>query len=88
VEKIAAFIKRPLLFVSCVLYPLYNLPGVAQKALLFNPLVHTIELSRKSLFPLYHIGDVNLLYPTFAAIVFLAIGICLFHNHRHHLTRR
>jgi capsular polysaccharide transport system permease protein len=88
VEKIAAFIKQPLLFISCVLYPLYNLPGIAQQVLLFNPLVHTIELSRKSLFPLYHTGDVNLLYPTLAAIAFLAIGICLFHNHRHFLTHR
>ncbi len=87
-DKVAAFIKRPLLFLSCVLHPLYYLPGRAQEILLFNPLVHTIELSRKCLFPLYHISEVNLLYPTIVAIIFLAIGICLFHNHRYFLTRR
>lgn len=87
-EKVAAFIKRPLLFVSCVLFPLYNLPTQAQEILLFNPLVHTIELSRKCIFPLYHTGDVNLYYPTFVAIIILAIGICFFHNHRYFLTRR
>ena len=88
VEKIVAFVKRPLLFLSCVLYPLYNLPNIAQKILLYNPLVHTIELSRKCLFPLYHVGAVNLFYPTAAAIVVFAIGICLFHNNRHFLTQK
>lgn len=88
VEKIAAFISRPLVFVSCVLYPLYNLPSAVQEFLLYNPLVHTIELCRKSLFPLYHTGAVNLLYPACFATVILAFGICLFHNHRHLLTHK
>lgn len=88
VEKIVAFIRRPLIFVSCVLHPLYNLPNVAQKALLYNPLVHTIEMSRKSLFPLYHVEGVNLVYPAAIAIVVFAVGISVFHNHRHFLTQR
>lgn len=88
VEKIVAFIKRPLLFVSCILYPLYNLPNVAQNILLFNPLVHTIEMSRKSLFPLYHVGEINLYYPASVALATFAIGICFFHNHRHFLSQK
>lgn len=87
-DKIMAFTKRPLIFVSCVLYPLYNLPHQAQDVLVWNPLVHTIELSRKSLFPLYHIGAVNLLYPTVTAIILFSIGACLFHNHRHYITQQ
>ena len=59
------------------------------KILLWNPLVHTIELSRKSLFPLYHITpDVNLAYPASVAIVIFSVGICFFHNNRHFLTQR
>jgi capsular polysaccharide transport system permease protein len=88
VEKISAFIKRPLVFFSCVLYPLFGMPDAAQTILLYNPLVHTIELSRKSLFPLYHIGAVNLVYPTAVAIVIFSFGICFFHNNRHFLTQR
>jgi capsular polysaccharide transport system permease protein len=88
VEKIFAFIRRPLIFISCVLHPLYNLPKIAQQVLLYNPLVHTIEISRKSLFPLYHVEGVNLVYPAAIAIVVFAIGISLFHNHRHFLTLR
>lgn len=87
-DKVMAFVRRPLLFMSCVLYPLYNLPMAARQALLHNPLVHTIELSRKSLFPLYHVGEVNLRYPAACAVVAFAIGICLFHNKRHFLTQR
>lgn len=88
VEKIVAFVKRPLLFLSCVLYPFYGLPKVAQDILLYNPLVHTIELSRKSLFPFYHVIGVNLTYPATFAIIVFAIGISFFHNHRHFLTQR
>lgn len=86
VEKIMAFIKRPLVFVSCVLVPLYTMPAAAQKILLFNPLVHTLEISRKCLFPFYHIVEVNLAYPAALGMVIFATGICLFHSHRHFLT--
>ena len=87
VEKVYAFFRRPLIFTSCVLYPLFGLPETAQKILLFNPLVHTIEVSRKCLFPLYHTGHIDLIYPAKFMLVVLAFGVCLFHNHRHHLTQ-
>ena len=88
VDKVVAFLRRPLIFVSCVLHPLFSVPSEAQKFLLYNPLVHTIELSRKSLFPFYHVPEVNLLYPTSLAIVIFSFGICLFHNHRHLLSQK
>lgn len=88
VEKIFAFVRRPLIFVSCVLYPLDGLPNVAQQILLFNPLTHTIEVSRKCLFPLYHVQGVNLVYPALVTIVVLAVGMTLFHHHRHNLSQR
>lgn len=87
-EKMVAFIKRPMIFMCCVLYPLYGLPTSVQNLLLYNPLVHTIELSRKSLFPLYHIGEVNLIYPSAVALIIFSGGICFFQAHRHHLTMR
>lgn len=88
VEKVYAFFRRPLIFVSCVLYPLYGLPESVQRILLYNPLAHTIEMSRKALFPLYHVGDINLSYPAICAVVVLAIGVPLFHHHRHNLSHR
>ena len=86
-EKVAAVFQRPLLFISAVLVPTAKLPGGAQEALFLNPLVHTIELSRKSLFPHYAVGDANLLFPFIFAIVCLSIGLTLFHNHRNFMTQ-
>lgn len=87
VEKILAFVRRPLLFVSCVLHPLFAMPNFAQKLLLYNPLVHTIETSRKCLFPYYRIGEANLIYPAAWAVILFAIGLSLFHKHRHFLSQ-
>lgn len=88
VEKMVAFVKRPLVFISCVLYPMHGLPNMAQHYLLYNPLAHTIEVSRKCLFPLYHSGDVNLIYPSSIAIVVASFGMVLFRNHRHYLSQK
>jgi capsular polysaccharide transport system permease protein len=86
-EKIVSVLQRPLLFVSAVMFPTHALPESAQNILHYNPLVHTIELSRKALFPYYHAGDVNLLYPTVIATVFFSVGIILFRNHRNFLVK-
>lgn len=85
-EKVLNFLKRPLIFISCVLHPLSSVPTSIQKILLFNPLVHAIETCRHALFPFYQIKGPNLAYPASLAIVVFALGICLFHNHRHRLT--
>jgi capsular polysaccharide transport system permease protein len=88
VEKIVQVIQRPLLFVSAVLFPLSAIPQEGQYFLLFNPVVHTIEIARHSLFPYYRVEQVNLVYPTIFALVVLATGLTLFHNHRHYLSSR
>ncbi|GAA5124121.1 ABC transporter permease [Luteolibacter yonseiensis] len=87
VEKILLVIQRPLLFVSAVMFPISAMPGQAQEWLLWNPLVHTIELSRKALFPLYHAEGANLLYPAIFAIVTTAVGLTLFQLNRNFLTQ-
>jgi capsular polysaccharide transport system permease protein len=86
-DKVADVLQRPLLFVSAVMVPTHALPEAAQNFLHYNPLVHTIELSRKALFPYYHADNVNLLYPLIIAVVFFSIGIILFQNHRNFLVK-
>lgn len=88
VEKVVVVLQRPLLFVSAVLFPLSALPLYVQKILLFNPLVHTVELSRNALFPHYHTDGVNLYYPVACAIIVLSIGLILFQGNRNYLTQR
>ena len=86
-EKIVMVLQRPLLFISAVLFPLAAMPSHIQQYLLYNPIVHTIELSRKALFPYYHTDGVNLYYPFIVSVVTMAIGITLFHINRQFLTR-
>ncbi len=86
-EKVVLILQRPLLFISAVLFPLSAVPTSAKEILLYNPLVHTIELSRKTLFPFYHADGANLEYPLVVAIVVLSIGLTLFHGNRHYLSQ-
>lgn len=88
VEKVVMVLKRPILFISAVLFPLSAMPSAAQKLLLYNPLVHTIELSRNALFPHYHVHGPTFFYPFSIAIVVLAIGLTLFQGNRNFLSRR
>lgn len=88
VDKVVMILQRPLLFVSAVLFPLSALPLSGQSKLLYNPLVHTIELSRKALFPYYNSGDANIIYPAVFAITVLSIGLTLFHGNRNYLSQR
>lgn len=87
-EKLVMVLQRPLLFVSAVLFPMSSVPPGIQRYLLFNPLVHSIELSRNALFPFYHAEGVDLLYPTVFAIVVLSVGLTLFHGNRNFLSQR
>jgi capsular polysaccharide transport system permease protein len=86
-EKIVGVLQRPLMFVSAVLFPLSIIPAHAQEYLLYNPLAHTIELSRKALFPYYHVDGVNIIYPIQITIIFIGIGAIFFQLNRNFLTQ-
>lgn len=87
-EKVVMIIQRPLIFISAVLFPLAAVSPSVQKFLLYNPLVHTIEQSRKALFPYYNAGETTLVYPAIVAVVVLSIGLTLFHGNRNFLSQR
>ena len=87
-EKVISYIQRPLLFVSAVLYPIDAIPPEARKYLLYNPLVHTIEYLRMTLFPSYVAESVNLYYPAAWALIASALGLMTYRNNRHFLTQR
>lgn len=87
-EKVIAYMLRPLLWISCVLHPLSSVPPQYAKYLLYNPLVHTVEYMRMSLFPSYIIEGVNLYYPAAWALCASAFGLMTYRNNRHFLTQR
>lgn len=55
IEKVVRIVSIPLYFASAVLYSLANLPPLAQEWLLYNPLVHGLELARAGYFTNYHL---------------------------------
>ena len=87
-EKVVAYMLRPLLWISCVLHSLNKVPTEYAKYLLYNPLVHTIEHMRMALFPGYLVEGVNLYYPTACALCVSAYGLTTYRNNRHFLTQR
>lgn len=86
VEKILPIFTRSLLFISAVMVPTSALPRSTREIFLYNPLVHTIELSRNALFPLYKAEGANLFYPCALGIIVFAAGITYFHNNRNSLS--
>lgn len=86
-EKIVRVIQRPLLFLSAVLFPTNILTRPVREIYMYNPLVHTIEMSRNALFPHYNVEGANLSYPFFFGIIVFAIGITYFHNNRKYLIQ-
>lgn len=87
VEKIVAVLQSPLMFISAVLFPISAMPTSTQAVLLTNPLVHTIEESRKAMFPFYHADGANLTYPLIVMIVTLGLGLVLFNGNVKQLSQ-
>jgi capsular polysaccharide transport system permease protein len=65
-----------LYFVTGVIFPVHLLPQEYLDWLLWNPMLHLIELSRHSFMPQYRpLDGVNLLYPLGCTLLFLTIGL-------------
>jgi len=85
-EKVVMIIQMPLIFVSAIFTPLVALPKVAQGIMLYNPLVHTVEQSRRAMFPFYDAGATNFIFPTMVALTSLAIGLVVFRLNENFLS--
>ena len=70
------------------MFPMSALPNSIQKILLYNPLVHPIELSRKALFPHYYAEGATLFFPFAVAIITVAVGLTLFHGNRNLISEK
>lgn len=78
--KILPIIIRPLYFISCIIFPLHNIPKEYWPYLLWNPLVHVIELCRESVVPGYISEGVSLNYLAGCTLVVLFVGLALYRN--------
>jgi capsular polysaccharide transport system permease protein len=77
-QKFLPILLKPLYFISCIMFPLHTIPKDYWPYLLWNPLVHAVELSREAVMPGYVSEGVSMNYLTFCALAILFIGLALY----------
>lgn len=77
-EKFLPILLKPLYFVSCVMFSLHHIPPDYQPYLLWNPIVHIIELSRESVVSSYHVENISLGYLAFCSLSVFFFGLALY----------
>ncbi|MDV6328067.1 MULTISPECIES: ABC transporter permease [Idiomarina] len=76
--KIVALVSLPLYLLSGVMIPIQLMPHGIQEYLLYNPMLHAIELIRGSFFSTYHmVRDVELSYVYEWGVCTLLLGLAL-----------
>jgi capsular polysaccharide transport system permease protein len=79
----------PLYLLSGVIFSVGVLPESVRAWLLWNPVLHLIELGRACFIPQHRVMEgVSLAYPAACALVAVALGLSLFRVYRHRLLAR
>lgn len=77
VERLFPAFVRPMFWLSAVFHPVESLPRGFRELLLFNPIVHAIELVRNGWFPGYHAKHVDVAYVLTWILVLSFFGLSL-----------
>ncbi len=89
VRSVVGLLFVPLYLASGAIFPLHNLSAEVREWLLWNPVLHLIELSRYYFIPYYpRLGDVSIGYPAGCALVAISLGMALYRVERHRLRAR
>ncbi|MNH42265.1 Polysialic acid transport protein KpsM [compost metagenome] len=82
-DKFLALMMMPLMFISCVMYPLASIPAQYHHWFLWNPLVHAIELIRSGWISGYASPEVSWTYLAIVTLVLLTFAMsCYRLSHR------
>lgn len=88
-ETFLRLLSFPLYISSGVLIPILAFPPLVVDVLMWNPLLHLVELTRWAYFPTYQpLFGVNLLYPLSWAFFVLLLGVLMFSADRRRLLLR
>lgn len=80
-EKLLPILIKPLYFMSCIMFPIHSIPKDYLPYILWNPIVHVVELSRESVLPGYRSDGISLNYLAFCTILILFTGLLLYRSH-------
>lgn len=77
-EKFLPVIIKPFYFISCVMFPLHSVPKEYWPFLLWNPIVHVVELSREAVVNNYISEGVELSYLAICSLSIFFIGLACY----------
>ncbi|MEQ9320393.1 MAG: ABC transporter permease [Polyangiaceae bacterium] len=77
VERLIGPMMRPLFWVSALFFSTNEIPSDARNVLLYNPVLHVVELTRSGWFPGYDVPQVSLLYPALWIFILFYFGLTL-----------
>ncbi len=76
--KVVPLLTRPLFFISGLFFSINDIPSQYQHYLLWNPILHAIELIRGSCYQNFDTDSVSLEYLAFTSLVTIFIGLALY----------
>lgn len=89
VQSVINLLFLPLYLLSGVLFPVRLVPQEYQEYLLWNPVLHLIDLSRAYFLPLHQsVEGVNLAYPAAFTLVVATLSLSLYRVYRHQLLTK
>lgn len=77
-EKLIPIILRPLYFISCIMYSIHHIPVDYQPYVLWNPIVHIVEISRECVVNSYKVDNVSISYLASCTLVILFFSLALY----------
>ena len=84
-KQTALWVPRILWFLSGVPFQYWFFPPATRIFFVWNPLMHIIELNRKSMSDDYFTPDANLEYAVISAVAFLTVSLWIYYNNERKL---
>lgn len=78
-EKFLPIVVKPLYFISCIMFPLHSIPKEYWPYILWNPIVHVVELSREAVCVGYLSEGASIQYLSFISLAIITLGLTVYH---------
>ena len=85
-KKIAPIVIQPLFFISGIFFSTNSIPEHLLPYLLWNPILHAVELGRSTMFVEYHSRHASWSYLAGSALISVTFGLSLFRLYRRKLV--
>lgn len=77
-EKFLPIIVKPLYFISCIMFPLHSVPKDYWPYLLWNPIIHIVEISREAVCVGYISEGADINYLAVVSLLITTLGLAAY----------